>query len=114
MAIENDETPGAPTAVRLEPDAVYIEWRDGHQSFYPHRFLRSECPCAQCVEEMTGRRLIFIENIEPDVLAVDWMQVGRYAISFLFTDAHDTGIYPFTLLRKICQCVEHRTARQRS
>jgi DUF971 family protein len=30
--------------------------------------------------------------------------VGNYALHFSFSDHHDTGIYPFTLLRAFCPC----------
>ena len=97
-----------PSNVRIEDDGVYVLWGDGHEGFYPHRFLRSECPCAHCVEEMTGRRMVFFDDIDPEVLALDWIQVGNYALSFLFSDAHDTGIYPFERMQNLCQCNEHR------
>lgn len=99
-----------PTAVRLEEEGVSIDWPDGHRSLYPHRFLRAQCPCAHCIEEMTGRRLVFFQDIDPAVRALDWMEVGTYALAFLYSDAHDTGIYPFDLLRSLCQCSEHRAA----
>jgi DUF971 family protein len=34
------------------------------------------------------------------------MQMGRYAVQFLWSDTHDSGIYPFDLLRKLCRCSE--------
>ncbi len=94
----------APKDIRPESDGLHILWDDGHSSFYPHRFLRGVCPCAECVEEMSGRRRVFAKDVPEDIQALDWMPVGRYAIQFLWSDAHYTGLYPFTLLRAICQC----------
>lgn len=90
--------------VQLRPDGIHIQWEDGHQSYYEHRFLRYQCSCAHCVSESTGKRMISLEEVRKDVEALDWIQVGRYALQFLWSDAHTTGIYPFALLRKLCQC----------
>ena len=90
--------------VRLQPDGVHIQWDDGHQGYLQHRYLRYQCGCASCVNEMTGQRMITLQQVRTDVEALDWMQIGRYALQFLWSDGHDTGIYPFTLLRALCQC----------
>lgn len=93
-----------PREIKLDDSGLRILWDDGHSSYYPHRYLRAECRCAGCVEEMSGRRLVTLENIREDVQALDWDTVGRYALQFLWTDGHTTGIYPFDLLRQVCQC----------
>lgn len=93
-----------PQEVNLLPDGIHVRWTDGHQSYFGHRYLRSQCGCAHCIEEMTGRRLIVLADIPKDVEALDWMQVGRYALQFLWSDAHGTGFYPFKMLRELCQC----------
>ena len=49
----------------------------------------------------TGKRVVGPENIPEDVEALDWMTVGRYALQFLWSDAHDTGIYPYAMLRSL-------------
>ena len=90
-----------PVDVQLLLDAVHIRWDDGHETVLEHRYLRSQCGCAACVHEMTGQRLITIADIRSDVMALDWMQIGRYAIRFLWSDLHDTGIYPYEVLRAL-------------
>jgi DUF971 family protein len=88
----------------LDKGVLGIEWNDGHKGRYPVRHLRQQCPCALCVDEWSGERrvkpddvpiLIMLRNIEP---------VGRYALQFTWSDGHDTGIYSYTLLRRLCQC----------
>jgi DUF971 family protein len=32
--------------------------------------------------------------------------VGRYAISFGWSDGHSTGIYPYSYLLEMCECAE--------
>ena len=93
-----------PEGIKHLPDGIHIRWSDGHQSYCGHRHLRSQCGCAHCIEEMTGRRIIVLADIPKDVEALDWMQVGRYALQFLWSDAHGTGFYPFKMLRELCQC----------
>ncbi len=83
-----------------------ITWNDGHYSSYPSWYLRENCPCATCVEEFTGRRLISQGSIPADLERVDVEPVGNYALRFAWNDHHDTGIYTFDLLRRICPCAD--------
>ncbi len=39
--------------------------------------------------------LIMLQDVEP---------VGRYALRFKWSDGHDTGLFTFEALRKMCQC----------
>ena len=80
---------------------VKIQWRDGHVSIYKARELRLKCPCAGCVEEMTGRPLIKPEEIPGDVHPVSIEPVGKYAIHITWSDGHDTGMYSFKYLRQL-------------
>jgi DUF971 family protein len=81
-----------------------VRWRDGHLSEYTPRYLRLACPCAGCIEEMTGRPLLRPETVPADVYPLAIHYVGRYAIRFDWSDTHRTGIYPFDMLRRICPC----------
>jgi DUF971 family protein len=40
------------------------------------------------------------------VVAQRYRMVGRYAISFSWSDGHETGIYPYDYLRQMCECDE--------
>jgi DUF971 family protein len=81
-----------------------IRWRDGHSSEFEPRFLRLRCPCAGCVEEMTGRPLLDPTTVAADVYPLAIRYVGRYALQFDWSDSHRTGIYPFDQLRRLCPC----------
>lgn len=100
-----------PAAVNLADTGITILWDDGHRSVYSHRFLRLRCQCAQCVDEMSGRRRLNPDRVPQDVKAVDYMPVGSYALQFLWSDAHYTGIYTFPLLRSLCTCITCNEAR---
>lgn len=78
-----------------------IRWQDGASHEYVPRELRLSCPCAGCVEEMTGRRILVPEMVAEDVHPTAIHYVGRYALQFIWSDGHSTGIYPYEYLRKL-------------
>jgi ATP-binding protein involved in chromosome partitioning len=84
-------------------DAVttLISWSDGKTLRYSNRALRAQCPCASCVDEDTGRRIITLEQVDPQVRVTAYETVGRYAVQFAWSDGHSTGLYPFDTLRKL-------------
>jgi DUF971 family protein len=99
------ETPRtvSPTAdgTRLE-----IQWDDDHVSQYEPRYLRLKCPCAGCVDEMTGQPILDQSSVPEGVHPLEIQYVGRYALLFVWSDGHRTGIYPFAYLRQLCPCGE--------
>ena len=94
-----------PTDIGPTPDAarLRIAWEDGHVSEYEPRLLRIRCPCAGCVDEMTGIRVLRPESVSEDVYPVAIHYVGRYALQFDWSDGHATGIYPFDYLRRLSE-----------
>jgi len=70
-----------PDAINLEDDAVVILWEDAHRSPFPHRYLRLRCPCANCVDEMSGKRTLDPDTVPGDVKAVDQMPAGNTEFS---------------------------------
>ena len=85
---------------------LYIEWGDDHVSEFEPRALRILCPCAGCVDEMTGQRVLRPETIPEGVYPTAIHYVGRYALQFVWSDGHDTGFYPYDYLRRVCPCPE--------
>ncbi len=82
---------------------VRLVWGDGRECRYGAAALRRVCPCAQCVNEMTGQRMLDPASI-PDALTIQKLDiVGRYALTFRWSDNHQTGIYSFRLLRELCE-----------
>jgi DUF971 family protein len=77
-----------------------IEWSDGKVGHYRLSDLQKQCPCAGCVDETTGQRLVKNENIDDFVQARRLINVGRYALRIDFTSGCSTGIYSFDMLRK--------------
>jgi len=91
-----------PREIRQEADAeLRITWADGLECSYKASVLRRACPCAQCVNEWTGERVLKPEAISDDLSISDISIVGRYALNFRWSDGHETGIYSFRYLREL-------------
>ena len=95
--------------VELSGQRIFVEWSDGHKGVHDAMYLRINCGCAECVEEWSNRKLLDPASVPSDIRAEDYLMVGRYAVQFLWSDAHYTGIYPFETLRGLCQCDECKT-----
>jgi DUF971 family protein len=101
--------PPVPHAVERRDDGILVEWdAAGHEWLYPARELRLACPCAACVEEMTGRALLDPAGVPDDVRPQSIALVGAYGLRVRWSDGHDTGIYGFTRLRAACGCFRCR------
>tara|TARA_B100001750_G_C15508544_1_gene602055 strand:+ start:1199 stop:1501 length:303 start_codon:yes stop_codon:yes gene_type:complete len=68
---------------------------------FNHKFLRNHCPCASCINEITGEKMLDPTTIPETIQAIDYIVVGNYAIQFLWDDAHYTGIYTYEYLEKL-------------
>ena len=91
--------------IRIEPtedgQRLQIEWRDEVVSEYVPRYLRLLCPCAGCVDEMSGVRTRVPETVGTGIYPTEIHYVGNYALQFMWSDGHSTGIYTFEYLREI-------------
>jgi ATP-binding protein involved in chromosome partitioning len=92
-----------PREIRKKKDGTGISlvWPDGHESVYTPAQLRSHCRCAACRNELTGERLLNPARVDPDLKIIKMETLGNYALGFLFSDGHGTGIYSFDTLREI-------------
>lgn len=94
-----------PRAITRRDDGLLVEWDSaGHEALYPARALRLACPCAACIEEMTGRPLLDPATVPPDIQPRAVALVGRYGIRVTWSDGHGTGIYTFASLLGSCPC----------
>ncbi|MCE9595535.1 MAG: DUF971 domain-containing protein [Planctomycetes bacterium] len=85
--------------VKSDPARLTIEWLDGHKTVYAIAQLRAVCPCARCVSETTGQRVHDPRSVPADLTHQGVRLVGNYAVSIVFADGHDTGIYSYAFLR---------------
>lgn len=91
-----------PRQIIEESDSeLTINWSDEAETKYSAADLRRACPCAGCVNEWTGEKMLKSENVAADLSFSSISIVGRYALNFHFSDGHETGIYSFDYLRKL-------------
>lgn len=93
----------APEPLEVEvirDGSLRVRWTDGHESAYGLRYLRGYCPCASCQGHGVGQH--FLPNEAPRITAID--EVGNYALGISFVGGHNTGIYTFEWLRRLCPC----------
>jgi ATP-binding protein involved in chromosome partitioning len=93
-----------PRRIRRTDEGLEIEWEPDHVAQFPARGLRLACPCAACVEEMSGRPLLDPASVPADVRPLAVSLVGTYGIRVQWSDGHGTGIYTFARLRAACPC----------
>lgn len=113
-------TPLKVRVMKSEGTGVSIDWKDGHESSWNFAWLRWACPCAVCNEEraQTGRA-VGVPKPKPGGLLVMYeapprpvevTPVGKYALRFKWNDGHESGIYSWDYLRRVCQCALCRGA----
>jgi len=114
-------TPAKVRVKKTEGTGVEIDWKDGHKSAWSFVWLRDGCPCATCHEERQadGRNpgeakaapAQLLPMFKPPARPETVTPVGNYAVRFKWDDGHESGIYSWEYLRRVCQCEECCAAR---
>lgn len=78
---------------------MHIIWHDGVHSIYDYWDLRTACPCAACVDELTGEKVLDDSTVPKEIHPLKSAYIGNYALEILWSDDHSTGIYTFQKLR---------------
>jgi DUF971 family protein len=93
-----------PEAIDVgERGELRIRWQGEPEAIVPAKLLRGLCPCAGCVEEGTGRKLLDPATIPEDIRPERIDPVGSYAVQVHWSDGHSTGIYTWENLRLASQ-----------
>lgn len=79
-----------------------ITWSDGETFQVPFRYLRGRCPCAACVNEFTGERMVDVPDIPEGIELEAASLTGNYALKITWNDQHDTGLYTWEHLHELC------------
>lgn len=106
---ENQVTPKQDDQVGLliqeikqfDNETLEIMWTSGEKSLLNVVSIRQSCPCAQCIDEWSGKKIVDIQSIKKDVRPIKVKSVGSYAVQFWFNDGHSTGIYTYNLLHNL-------------
>ena len=107
VVVTNEElSPFAPQEMNMTNDGqtLVIKWQDNVEHVISAFTVRYMCPCAHCVDEVTGEKLIKEEDVPPNVKILESAPVGRYGVRFSFDDPSPgagAGIYTFSFLRKM-------------
>ena len=102
--------PVSITANREKKELVVL-WDNDHASLYSFSLLRAGCPCAEC----RGGHANMSDIPAPSAFEADLpdspatrlktiLPVGSYAITPVWEDGHDAGIYRWDYLRALCPC----------
>ncbi len=90
-----------PQSIEInEKNEFLVAW-PGVLSVIPALRLRDACPCAGCIEEGTGRKLLDTASIPADIRPLEVRPVGSYAVQIRWSDGHGSGIYSWETLRRI-------------
>ena len=93
-----------PERIRRSDEALEVTWSADHVGRFPARPLRLACPCAACVDEMTGWPLLDPVSVPRDVKPLAVEAVGGYAIRVRWSDGHSSGMQTFEWLLSHCPC----------
>lgn len=86
-------------ALSRRKGVLTIEWDDGQVAQLPLGYLRGWCPCAAC----QGHGTVVTFHEPPEGVGIEMMaEAGAYALHLRFTDGHDSGIYTWQWLRRLC------------
>ena len=94
-----------PTNINNLKDELALEivWPDELSVKLPFRDVRNACNCAHCVHEITGQKLIQLDDIPADIRIDSMDLVGAYALRIRWSDGHDTGLFTWERLRALSE-----------
>jgi DUF971 family protein len=82
-----------------------ITWDNDSESLINLKYLRDECPCANCKGEtilLKTYRPPKLEVVNSDSYKIKQIKtVGDYAIQITWKDGHNTGIYSWEYLKNL-------------
>ena len=84
---------------RRDQRALEITFPDGATFSLPAEYLRVESPSAEVQGHGPGQKVIVAGRRHVGILRIEL--VGHYAVRIGFDDLHDSGIYPWPLLRRL-------------
>ncbi len=92
---------------KVNEGEIRVRWDDGKEFTVSAKYLRDRCPCASCAGESILWREYKpspLQILTPGKYSLKSAEVvGNYAIALTWADGHNTGLYAFDHLRKICE-----------
>jgi len=94
-----------PTDIQTIGEELAIKWDDGAETFIALEKLRRACPCAGCKGEMDVMGHVHkgpeIRLTPRSFILLRVENIGGYGLQPMWGDSHNSGIYPFAMLRKL-------------
>jgi DUF971 family protein len=87
-----------PADIKFLSSELQIEWDDQTKIKIPYYHLRCSCPCAYCVDEFTGEKILKNENVSLGIMPLSSELVGAYAMQIKWSDQHSSGIFTWDFL----------------
>jgi len=89
-------------AILADRRVFEVTWDDGQVTEYGWEEMRRACPCAYCSGEGSYRGTVDATTTfdETQTTLKEVHPVGRYGLTPVWGDAHETGIYTFKMLRR--------------
>ncbi|MSR56794.1 MAG: DUF971 domain-containing protein [Planctomycetaceae bacterium] len=99
-----------PSRIRAHRQAggLELEWPGAPPVEVPFHTVRARCPCASCVDEFTGARILDPTTIPSEIAPISMSFTGNYALKIVWTDGHSTGLYTWDLLAELARDSKER------
>ncbi len=101
MRLKIDPCNTQPTEIKLHQTSRVLEisFDDGNKYNLPCEYLRVFTPSAEALGHGPGQEILQVgkENVTINEIK----PIGNYAVAFVFSDGHSTGIYSWDLLYKL-------------
>jgi DUF971 family protein len=93
-----DKKPPRPTEINLHQVSrmLDIAFDDGKSFSMPVEYLRVFSPSAEVRGHGPGQEVLQTGKSQVNISAIE--PIGMYAVKFVFSDGHDTGIYSWEYL----------------
>lgn len=93
----------APQGIRFHrsTNELEVDWGDGDVRRLPAWDLRCQCRCAECVDEVTGQRVLNPASVPKGVSVAKMDLIGSYSVRFTFSDGHANGLFTWDHLDEL-------------
>lgn len=87
----------APLEVALDEGGLHVRWTTSEVLFTARR-LREACRCAECTARSRRGEAVQADDA---LQVVDVAPIGAYAAQLTFSDGHQRGVYPWSMLHDL-------------
>jgi DUF971 family protein len=101
MRLKIDPCHTLPTDIKLHQISAILEisFDNGETFKLPCEYLRVYTPSAEALGHGPGQEILQVDK--ENVTINEIKPIGNYAVAFVFSDGHNTGIYSWDLLYKL-------------